>query len=301
MSVKQLFLKCTNPYELDFKLKDLVIHLTTDFKNTSKLSLPGQVINERSATTVDMAILFRRFLQYCNLPTKLIMINVDLGMKERLYRRGDDYHLFVIFKYLNKWRMYCSLNQDIVPLTEYEDWVYLKAFEYIKDKFEIQTLAKNAYGEKFILTYYPPEARFSYIPVKHPKYLDKLGQLCLIDNKYGLYDYLVNGVTWNKQADEETIEKRYWGEDNDAVEIPGLSKKLKVETSFGPTEIIISQHLYDILERDHMVNYDRKVLLIHTKLFEEKPQLIKTFNLVEVDGETCDYLLFPICMCNGKD
>lgn len=297
MSIKQLFMKCSNPAELAVRLKAMNIKLVTDFTRSDELRLPGKVVKDKCATTVDQAILFKRFLDYLKLPTKLLLIKVDLGMRERLYTKGYDYQLFVLFENKDQWFIYCPLNwsnsdTNIFYLTDYEDWVCLKGFEYATKRLRDKILAKNAYDEEFFLSYYPDTATYSYTLIENTDVLTP-EKLVTLFTKTDVVNLLLGIVVGYKDAWEAIVDKRYWGEE-EAFAVPGINHKVKVDTPFGTTEITLPNSLYNELEESYMVSYDRRLLVIKTKLFEEKPELIERFHLVETPEETTGYIMIPI-------
>ena len=298
MSVKQLFMKCANPAELAIRLRSMNIELVTEFKRSDELRLPGQVVKDRCATTVDHAILFKRFLEYLNLPTKLLLIKVDLGMRERLYTKGYDYQLFVLFENKDQWFIYCPLNwstndTNIFYLTDYEDWVYLKGFEYATKRLRDKILARNVYDEEFYLSYYPDAATYSYTLIENADVLTP-EKLVTLSTKSEVINLLLGKeVIGSKDSWGTKVDKRYWGEE-EVFDVPGINHKLKVDTPFDTTEIILPNSLYNELEKSYMVSYDRRLLVIKTKLFEEKPELIERFHLVETSEETTGYIMIPI-------
>ena len=297
MSIKQLFMKCSNPAELAVRLKAMNIKLVTDFTRSDELRLPGKVVKDKCATTVDQAILFKRFLDYLKLPNKLLLIKVDLGMRERLYTKGYDYQLFVLFENKDQWFIYCPLNwsnsdTNIFYLTDYEDWVCLKGFEYVTKRLRDKILAKNAYDEEFFLSYYPDTATYSYTLIENTDVLTP-EKLVTLFTKTDVVNLLLGIVVGYKDAWEAIVDKRYWGEE-EAFAVPGINHKVKVDTPFGTTEITLPNSLYNELEESYMVSYDRRLLVIKTKLFEEKPELIERFHLVETPEETTGYIMIPI-------
>jgi len=298
MSVKQLFMKCANPAELAVRLKAMNIKLVTDFTRSDELRLPGQVVKDRCATTVDQAILFKRFLDYLNLPTKLLLIKVDLGMRERLYTKEYDYQLFVLFENKDQWFIYCPLNwndsaTNIYDLTDYEDWACLKGFECATKRLRNTILARNAFDEKFFLSYYPDTAIYSYTLIENTDVLTP-EKLVTLSTKTEVVNLLLGReVIGSKDTWGTKVDKRYWGEE-EIFSIPGINHKLKVDTPFDTTEIILPNSVYNELERSYMVAYDRRLLVIKTKLFEEKPELIERFHLVETPEETTGYIMIPL-------
>ena len=298
MSIKQLFMKCSNPAELAVRLKAMNIKLVTDFTRSDELRLPGKVVKDKCATTVDQAILFKRFLDYLKLPTKLLLIKVDLGMRERLYTKGYDYQLFVLFENKDQWFIYCPLNwsnsdTNIFYLTDYEDWVCLKGFEYATKRLRDKILAKNAYDDKFFLSYYPDTATYSYTLIENTDVLYP-EKLVTLSTKTEVINLLLGKeVVGSKDTWGTKVNKRYWGEE-EAFAVPGINHKLKVDTPFDTTEIILPNSLYNELEESYMVSYDRRLLVIKTKLFEEKPELMERFHLVETPEETTGYIMIPI-------
>jgi len=298
MSIKQLFMKCSNPAELAVRLKAINIKLVTDFSRSDELRLPGQVVKDRCTTTVDQAILFKRFLDYLKLPTKLLLVKVDLGMRERLYTKGYDYQLFVLFENKDQWFIYCPLNwsnsdTNIFYLTDYEDWVCLKGFEYATKRLRDKILAKNAYDDKFFLSYYPDTATYSYTLIENTDVLTP-EKLVTLSTKTEVINLLLGKeVVESKDTWGTKVDKRYWGEE-EAFAVPGINHKVKVDTPFGNTEIVLQNSAYNELEESYVVSYDRRLLVIKTKLLEEKPELIERFHLVETPEETTGYIMIPI-------
>lgn len=298
MSVKQLFMKCANPSELAIRLKAMNIELVANFKKSNELRLPGQVVKDRCATTVDHAILFKRFLDYLNLPTKLLLIKVDLGMRERLYTKEYDYQLFVLFENKDQWFIYCPLkwstnDTNIFYLTDYEDWACLKGFEYAVKRLRDKILAKNAFDEEFLLSYYPDTATYYYTLMENTDVLTP-EKLVTLSTKTEVVNLLLGReVVGSEDTWGTKVDKRYWGEE-ELFAVPGINRKLKVDTPFDTTEIILPNSVYNALEESYMVSYDRRLLVINTKLFKEKPELIERFHLVETPEETTGYIMIPI-------
>ena len=301
MSVKQLFMKCANPAELAVRLKAMNIKLVTEFKRSNELRLPGEVVKDRCATTVDQAILFKRFLDYLNLPTKLLLVKVDLGMRERLYTKEYDYQLFVLFENKDQWFIYCPLNwsdsaTNIYYLTDYEDWVCLKGFECATKRLRntiLVRMVRNSFDEKFFLSYYPKTATYSYTLIENTDVLTP-EKLVTLSTKTEVIDLLLGKeVVGSEDKWGTKVDKRYWGEE-EIFAVPGINHKLKVDTPFDTTEIILPNSVYNALEESYMVSYDRRLLVIKTKLFEEKPELIERFHLVETPEETTGYIMIPL-------
>jgi hypothetical protein len=219
-------------------------------------------------------------------------------MKERLYTKQYDYQLFSIFENKDQWFVYCPLNwstndSNIFYLTDEEYWVFYEGYHYIDKRLKEKILAKNAYDKEFYLSYYPDTATYSYTPMETclDLYPEKLVTLTTKEELATLL--LGKDVKGSEEYKDTNVDKRYWGEE-EVFEIPGINHKLKVDTPFGTTEILLPNTLYDELERSCMVSYDRRLLVIKTKLFEEKPELMERFHLVETPEDTTGYIMIPI-------